>query len=74
MRRVVVIGLDGLSWNVLEELFSRGVMSNVDAFRKKGVHGRTRFFDSSFHGSNMETRAQIDRLVSHPSPWFTSMS
>ena len=39
MRRVVVIGLDGLSWNVLEELFSRGVMGNVDNFRKKGVYG-----------------------------------
>lgn len=40
MRRVVVIGLDGLSWNVLEELFSRGVMGNVDNFRKKGVYSQ----------------------------------
>jgi len=39
MKHVVVIGLDGMSWDILEKLFSKGVMGNVDIFRKKGVYG-----------------------------------
>lgn len=39
MKHVIVIGLDGMSWNVLAELFRRGVMSSVNSFRKEGVYG-----------------------------------
>jgi len=38
MRHAIVVGLDGLSWSILEELFDRGVMSNVDILRKNGSY------------------------------------
>ncbi|MFX0135405.1 MAG: alkaline phosphatase family protein [Candidatus Hodarchaeota archaeon] len=39
MRQALVIGLDGLSWNVLSVLINRGVMHNIDVIKSRGVYG-----------------------------------
>lgn len=41
-KRVVIIGLDGLSWNVLEKLFGHGIMNNLKRCTEKGVHSELR--------------------------------
>ena len=39
MRRTVVIGLDGTSWNVLDPLLATGELPNLQALRDEGAHG-----------------------------------
>jgi predicted AlkP superfamily phosphohydrolase/phosphomutase len=39
MKRVVLFGLDGATFTVLDDLVRRGVMPNLGQFMKSGVHG-----------------------------------
>jgi predicted AlkP superfamily phosphohydrolase/phosphomutase len=38
-RRVLVIGLDGATFEVLDELFAQGLLPNLAALRERGAHG-----------------------------------
>ena len=39
MRRTIVVGLDGCSWNVLEPLLESGELPHLAALRERGAHG-----------------------------------
>ncbi|MFQ5821938.1 MAG: alkaline phosphatase family protein, partial [Candidatus Heimdallarchaeota archaeon] len=38
-KRVIIIGLDGMPWHILELLIDRGVMPNLKNVVKKGARG-----------------------------------
>src|SRR3954462_4969861 len=40
--RVMILGLDGATWTVLDPMRSRGVMPNLDALLARSAHGTLR--------------------------------
>ena len=40
LERVILIGLDGLSWRILEPMMAAGALPNLEALRQRGTGGR----------------------------------
>ena len=40
--RVMILGLDGATWSVLDPMRARGFMPNLDALLKRSAHGTLR--------------------------------
>lgn len=54
MIKVSVIGLDAMSWNVIEPLISKRKLSNIKRLMENGVWGNLESCNTLFYISSME--------------------
>ena len=63
MRRAVIIGLNGLSWNVLSILIDRDIARNIDDLRRGGVYSNLRSIIQPFTKPGWDFRANARKLA-----------
>ena len=54
LERLLILGLDGATWTVLDPMRRRGLMPNLDALLGRSAHGTLRSIDPAGHHGGLD--------------------